>query len=98
MALNENFDDQLWFLQLPHEKIVDLIFILEGYEGLAVPRVLDKQRGLIELLVAPDQADELQAMLDDLKKQFPIERVERPEGVKTIADDPVIAEENDNGA
>lgn len=79
--------DELWYFQLPHEKIVDLICILEGYEGLAVPRVLDKQRGLVELLVAPDLAAELEAVIADLGRTFPLERVPRPENVKTIADD-----------
>jgi len=79
--------DELWYLQLPHEKIVELIWILEGYEGLAAPRVLDKQRGIVELLIAPDTAHELEEMLDDLSNQFPVKRIPRPEGVATIADD-----------
>ena len=81
-------EKELWFFRLPHEKIVELICILEGYEGLAVPRVLDKQRGLVELLVAPDLADEVEKVIADLSTHFPIQRVPRPEDVKTIADDP----------
>ena len=63
--------------------------MLEGYDGMAVPRVLDKQRGLEELLTAPDLQDELMAVLNDLNEnQFPIKRIERPDDIETIADDP----------
>jgi len=51
-----------------------------------VPRVLDKQRGLIELLVAPDLAEELERVLCDLVRDFPVRRVPRPEGVASIVD------------
>lgn len=80
-----NTDEELWYLQLPHKKIVELIWILEGYEGLAVPRVLSKKEGIVELLVAPDFTGVLQWVLDDLNKSFPIKRVSRPEGVNSIA-------------
>ncbi|HUT55538.1 MAG TPA: DUF4911 domain-containing protein [bacterium] len=80
-------EDGLWYFQLPHEKIVELIHILEGYEGFAAPRVLDKERGIVELLVAPDLARELEAVIADLASCFPIARIPRPERVKTIADD-----------
>jgi len=79
--------DELWYLQLPHPRIVDLICVLEGYEGLAVPRVLSKERGIVELLVAPDLKHELGEVIADLAKQFPIRRIPRPEGVESIADD-----------
>ena len=79
--------DELWYLQLPHEKIVELIHVLEGYEGFAVPRVLDKERGIVELLVAPDLAAELEKVIADLAASFPVTRIPRPERVKTIADD-----------
>lgn len=78
---------ELWYLEMPHENIVDMICLLEGYEGLAVPRVLNKQRGLVELLIAPDLAGLLAEVIAGLNERFPIERVPRPEGVKTIADD-----------
>ena len=83
-----NLKDQLWYLQLPHKHIVELLWILEGYEGLAVPRVLDKERGIVELLVAPDTATLLSEVIEGLTEGFPIERIPRPPGVKSIADDP----------
>jgi hypothetical protein len=85
--MKDEYLDELWYFQLPHEKIVELIHILEGYEGFAVPRVLDKERGIVELLVAPDLAGELDTVIADLNRSFPVTRIPRPESVKTIADD-----------
>jgi len=83
----DNSEKDLWYVSLPHEKIVDLIWVLEGYEGLALPRVLDKQRGIVELLTAPDTQAELEQVLKSLADRFPITRIEKPEGVASIADD-----------
>ena len=82
---------ELWWLQLPHERIVDLIHVIEGHEGLAVTRVLDKPRGLVELLVAPDLASDLAAIIADLATEFPLARVPRPPDVRSIADDEIEA-------
>jgi hypothetical protein len=79
----------LLFLELPRERIVDLIWVLEGCEGLAVPRVLHKMRGLAELLFAPDRADELAGLLLDLNQNhFPVKIIPRPDAVASILDDP----------
>lgn len=85
--------DELWFLELPHERIVMLLAVLAGHEGLAVPRVLEKKRGLVELLVAPDLSDDLRRVLDDLSEFFPLRRIERPEGVRSILDDVAVGDE-----
>ncbi len=66
---------------------MDLIFILEGYEGMAVPRTLDGDRGIIELLIAPDFETEVEKVLDRMREDFTIQEVERPPGVKSISDD-----------
>jgi len=82
-----DLDSQLWYLELPHEKIVELIHLLEGYEGMAVPRVLSKQGGVVELLVAPDFSRDLEDFIEHLAREFPIRRIARPPGVESIADD-----------
>jgi len=87
MATKDPHADQLWYIELPHERIVELIHLLEGYEGLAVPRVLSKQAGVVELLVAPDLTEDLEEFIADLSREFPIRRIARPPGVKSIADD-----------
>ncbi len=79
---------QLWYLSMPHARIVDLIMVVEGHEGMAVTRVLEKKRGLVELLAAPDLAEDLLSVLEGLASDFPISFVERPEGISSIEDDP----------
>lgn len=76
-------EDVLRFFQLPHERIVDLIFLLEGYEGMAVPRTLDKEQGIVELLIAPDWVPELEALLRDLGPELGITEIPRPARTKS---------------
>lgn len=78
---------EIRWLSMPREHIVDLLWVLEGHDGLAVVRVLDKMRGLVELLVAPDLAAELDVVLHDLALRFPIDEVPRPDNIKSICDD-----------
>ncbi len=79
---------QLWYLALSHERIVELIWLLEGYEGMAVPRVLGKDPGVVELLVAPDLAGDLEVVIQKINKDhFPVQRIPKPEGVKSIIDE-----------
>lgn len=75
--------DLVRFYRLPHERIVDLIFLLEGYEGMAVPRTLDKEQGIIELLIAPDFLPELEALLRDLRDELQIIEIPRPEQTRS---------------
>ena len=78
--------DEVWYLELPHPRIVELIAVLEGYEGMAVLRVLEKKRGIVELLVAPDLGAELTKVIEDLNNSFLVRRVPRPEGIISLAD------------
>jgi len=75
--------DLVRFYRLPHERIVDLIFLLEGYEGMAVPRTLDKEQGIIELLIAPDFLPELETLLRELREEIPITEIPRPDHTKS---------------
>jgi hypothetical protein len=75
--------DLVRFYRLPHERIVDLIFLLEGYEGIAVPRTLDKEQGIIELLIAPDFLPELEALLRDLREELQISEIPKPDHTKS---------------
>jgi hypothetical protein len=76
-------DDIVRFYQLPHERIVDLLFLLEGYEGMAVPRTLDKAQGIVELLIAPDFLPELEALLADLRPELELREIPRPSRTKS---------------
>ena len=44
--------------------------IFEGYDGLAVVRTLDKEKGLLELLSTKDQEGELRDLLKHLSKEI----------------------------
>ncbi|MBN2373655.1 DUF4911 domain-containing protein [bacterium] len=46
--------------------------IFEGYDGLAVVRTIDREKGMIELLSSKDQEDELREMLENLSKEITI--------------------------
>lgn len=60
--------------------IVYLKAVLESYEGMVVMRTLEVGKPVIELLIARDFADTIDAVLKDLQKQVAFEEVSRPEG------------------
>ena len=62
-------------IQIPPEEIAFLSFILESYEGVAIARTLDPNQGIVELMVAPDYAQEMREILQDLSRQFPINEI-----------------------
>ena len=45
-------------------------FIFEAYEGVAVATTLDAGTGHIRRAIAPDLADEVFQIIEDLKKDF----------------------------
>jgi len=75
--------DLVRFYCLPHERIVELLFLLEGYEGMAVPRTLDKEQGIVELLIAPDFLAELEALLAALQAELGIREIPKPERTRS---------------
>ncbi len=52
------------FLKLPAENIVVLRFLLESYEGFGELRTLNRDRGEVVILAAPDTELELRAALE----------------------------------
>ena len=44
--------------------------IFEGYDGLAVVRTLDKEKGIIELLSTLDQSEDLYKLLHELANEI----------------------------
>lgn len=44
--------------------------IFEGYDGLAVVRTVDKEKGIIELLSTADQSEDLQKLLQELSDEI----------------------------
>ena len=52
-----------------------LKFVLEGYDGLAVMKTLDPDNGVIAISVAPGCEQEVDMILQDLRKDMRIEVV-----------------------
>ncbi len=59
-------------IEIPKEEIGYLVSLFEGYDSLAVARTLDNQRGLMELMVAPDFLDETRRLLEAIKLEIPL--------------------------
>ena len=53
-----------------------LKFILEGYDGVAVLRTLDSQKGLVVLQIGPGCEDVVDMIIEDLQRHIRIEDVE----------------------
>jgi len=53
-----------------------LKFILEGYDGVAVLRTLDSQKGLVVLHIGPGCQDVVDMIIEDLQRHIRIEGVE----------------------
>ena len=79
--------DRVRFFQLPREKIVEFIFLLEGYEGLGIVRTLDRERGIIEVLLSSDLEREFNQWLENLSEELNIREIPKPEEVKSLLDD-----------
>jgi len=80
--------DLLRFFQLAPEKIAELIFTLEGEDGIAVVRTLDSDRGIIEVLIAPDLEKDFISLLQGLGPEFGIKEISRPRDLISISDEP----------
>ena len=79
--------DRVRFFQLPREKIVEFIFLLEGYEGLGIVRTLDRERGIIEVLLSSELEPEFNQWLENLSEELSIKEIPKPEEVKSLLDD-----------
>lgn len=84
---NKGLKDSVRFFRLPRRKIVELIFTLEGYDGLCVVRTLDRRQGIVELLVPESQKEEFNKVLSSIKEDLSMEEIPKPEGLKSILDD-----------
>jgi hypothetical protein len=62
-------------IQVPPQEIAYFSFIMESYEGIAIVRTLDPQKGSVELMVSPHFQEELAAILADLSRQFPVQSI-----------------------
>ena len=74
----ENRSMLLRSVRVNREHISYLKWLLESHDGLATPTTRDGTPDVVDLLVAPDFEDELEALLDALVDEIGLERVAPP--------------------
>lgn len=75
--------DKRYFL-LPRSWIGYLRFILEGYDGLAFARTLDRQAGLVEVAFPANRQEEVGALLRALAAEIGMREVPAPATVPPL--------------
>ena len=58
------------FLMVPRAEIGYVKFIFESYEGLAVLRTIDRQRGLLVVLAVPDGMEQVRRVVESLGEEI----------------------------
>ena len=72
------------FLVVPRAEIGYVKFIFESYEGLAVLRTIDRQRGLLVVLAVPDGLDQVRLVVSSLAEEIGACCVPRPPEVDDL--------------
>ena len=66
-------DTRSIYLRLRRKDIAYFKFIIESYEGMAVVRTQDPHEAIVELMVAPGWEEDVDEVLEGLRKEIPIE-------------------------
>jgi hypothetical protein len=61
------------YLRVDRREICFLKFILEAYDGIATLTTIDAHRGIVMLRIAPGSESDVEAVLQDLKKDIIID-------------------------
>lgn len=61
------------YYRVDRTQIAYLRFIFEAYDGIAVLRTMDAQKGIVVLHIAPGCDTDVEFVLHDLQKQIMIE-------------------------
>ena len=61
------------YYRVDRREIAFLRFIFEAYDGIAVVETLDARKGIVLLHVAPGCDEDVDGVLQDLKKEIMIE-------------------------
>ena len=64
--------------RVDRRKIAFIRFILEAYDGLAIVTTLDPETGLIEFQIAPGCVQDVETIIEDLKRDIMIEKAQLP--------------------
>lgn len=60
------------YYRVERKQIAFLRFIIEAYDGIAVMRTVDAQKGIVALSIAPDCIGEVESLIADLQNQMRI--------------------------
>jgi len=61
------------YFRIRRKDIAYFKFIIESYEGMAVVRTKDPSEAIVELMIAPGWEQEVDALLEGLRPEMPIE-------------------------
>ena len=61
------------YYRVDRREIAYLRFIFEAYDGIAVVKTVDARKGIVALHVAPGCDDDVEYVLQDLKREIMIE-------------------------
>jgi hypothetical protein len=73
--MEEGMDTQSRYLRVRREDIAYFKFIIESYEGLAIVRTHDPYEAIVELMIAPGWEEDVDEILEGLRREIPIEPV-----------------------
>jgi hypothetical protein len=68
-------DTHSTYFRVRREDIAYLKFILESYEGIVLLRTTDPHEAVVELMVAPGWEEDVEEVIDGLRKEIPIEPI-----------------------
>ena len=63
------------YYRVDRREIAFLRFIFEAYDGIALVKTVDAQKGIIVLYIAPGCEDDVESVLQDLNNEIMIESV-----------------------
>lgn len=63
------------YLRVDRREISFLRFIFEAYDGIAIITTIDSESGVVLLTIAPGCEDDVEMILQDLKKDIMIENI-----------------------
>lgn len=69
------------FYRVQKEDIFMIKFLIESYDNMMVLSTIDKDACKIQITIAPDFFEDCLDILNDLKKKYPMERLEEPDDV-----------------
>ena len=64
------------FFIIPRREIAYINFILESYEVIGFVTTIDRFKAIIKITISPYFIEDFEKLIEDLKKEFPIEEIE----------------------